>query len=116
MLEINQNRILQKIILTCATLGMILIILGTALLFINHPTHLLTQFIIPLKVKELISQLLLLDPMAFVNVGLLIIMLVPILNVITLCIVFFLQRDWRYCLVAFGVFFILMLGIFLPRI
>lgn len=65
--------------------------------------------------QQLIPQALALQPGAILALGLLILIATPILRVVSSVFAFIYERDWRYALITFIVFLIVMTSIYLGR-
>ncbi|KPL04107.1 MAG: hypothetical protein AMJ73_04695 [candidate division Zixibacteria bacterium SM1_73] len=65
----------------------------------------------PLSFSLFFSQVKEKNPLAFVNLGILVMMLTPLFRVITAGFSFFLEKDYKYVLVASGVLIILLTSI-----
>lgn len=67
----------------------------------------------PFSLSELMSQLVKLNPYAFINLGGLILIFTPILRVTVAIISFSFEKDIRYIWISTGVFLILIFSIIL---
>jgi uncharacterized membrane protein len=67
----------------------------------------------PLSFSLFLSGLKEKSPMAFLNLGILVMMLTPLLRVITAGFSFFLEKDYKYVWIASGVLIILLISFIL---
>jgi uncharacterized membrane protein len=67
----------------------------------------------PLSFSLFFSGLKEKSPLTFLNLGILVMMLTPLLRVITAGFSFFLEKDYKYVWIASGVFIILLISIIL---
>lgn len=67
----------------------------------------------PLSFSLFLSGLKEKSPLAFLNLGILVMMLTPLLRVITAGFSFFLEKDYKYVWIASGVLIILLISIIL---
>jgi uncharacterized membrane protein len=65
----------------------------------------------PLSFSLLFSYLKKRNPMSFLNLGILVMMLTPLFRVMTAAFSFFLEKDYKYVLIASGVLIILLVSI-----
>jgi uncharacterized membrane protein len=65
----------------------------------------------PLSFSLIFSHLIKTNPLAFLNLGILVMMFTPLLRVITAGSSFFLEKDYKYVLIALGVLIILLTSI-----
>jgi uncharacterized membrane protein len=65
----------------------------------------------PLSLSAFFSHLKGKNPLAFLNLGILVMMLTPLFRVITAGFSFFLEKDYKYVLIASGVLIILLASI-----
>ena len=91
-------------------LAVVILILGL-LLFLIHPTP--TQYSNHSWRENLWNNLSSFDSQAFINLGILLLMLVPFFRVLTILISFMLEKDKKYSWISLGVLLLLILGIFL---
>ena len=88
-----------------------LLILGLGILsFQAHPRDYLNSLIRP-YFSDIFSNLLRGEPIAIINLGILLMMLTPFLRVVAAVFSFFSEKDFRYAIVAFGVMVILLFTI-----
>lgn len=89
----------------------LLLVVGLAMLLFFGRTsaaHLESK---PLSFPLFFSHLKEKNPLAFLNLGILVMMLTPLFRVITATLSFFLEKDYKYFLIASGVLIILLAGI-----
>ena len=84
----------------------VLLLAGLVMLFARTP--LLQVESRPLSFSLLFSHLKERNPLAFLNLGILVMMLTPLFRVITAGFSFFLEEDYKYVLVASGILIILL--------
>lgn len=93
-----------SLILKIGTYSSVLILLLGLLLLIFFPSLKETK---PLPFFKLISELLDLNPYAFINLGALVLIFTPVLRVIVAIISFSLEKDVKYIWISTGVLLIL---------
>jgi uncharacterized membrane protein len=81
-----------------------------AILFFAQPPAVKVE-LKPLSFSAFFSQLKELNPLAFLNLGILVMMLTPLFRVMTAAFSFFLEKDYKYVLIALGVLIILLTNI-----
>jgi len=91
-------------------LSVIILIFGIFLFLINPS---LFQFGVTSLGKSFWRKLSQFDPQAIVNLGILLLMLVPFFRVVAIGIGFVIEKDRKYSLISLGVLLFLILGIFL---
>ncbi len=88
-----------------------LLILGLGILFFQaHPRDYLAGLVL-FSFSNLISSLLKGEPVAIINLGILVMMLTPFLRVVVAGFSFLAERDFRYAAICFGVMVILLFTI-----
>jgi uncharacterized membrane protein len=65
----------------------------------------------PLSLSLFFSYLKERNPLSFLNLGILVMMLTPLFRVMTAALSFFLEKDYKYVLIACGVLIILLVSI-----
>jgi uncharacterized membrane protein len=65
----------------------------------------------PLSFSLFFSYLKERNPLSFLNLGILVMMLTPLFRVMTAALSFFLEKDYKYVLIACGVLIILLVSI-----
>jgi len=65
----------------------------------------------PLSLSLFFSYLKERNPLSFLNLGILVMMLTPLFRVMTAILSFFLEKDYKYVLIACGVLIILLVSI-----
>ena len=89
----------------------ILLLAGLVALFFFDQTTAARLESKPLSLSTFFSHLKEGSPLTLVNLGILVMMLTPLLRVITAGFSFFLEKDYKYLLIASGVLIILLASI-----
>jgi uncharacterized membrane protein len=89
----------------------LLLLAGLIILLFSAPTPAAQLESKPLSFSLLFSHLEEKNPLVLLNLGILLMMLTPLFRVITAGFSFFLEKDYKYALVASGVLIILLASI-----
>ena len=94
-------------------LSLFILLLGLILLAFASFALPITFQVKALSLSQLTNELFKLNIVAFINLGLLVLMITPILRVVVAIFSFVLERDSKYTLVASAVLLVLMFSILL---
>lgn len=94
-------------------LSLFILLLGLILLFFVSTPIPITFQVKALSLSQLTNELFKLNIVAFINLGLLVLMITPILRVTVAIFSFILEKDSKYTIIASGVLLVLMFSLLL---
>lgn len=107
----NLEHVIHQLLVWGVALSSVLILLGLLVaLMSNQPVP---TSVPPLQ--QVLPEALALQPGGILALGLLILIATPILRVVSSIFAFLYERDWRYALITFIVFLIVLTSIYLGR-
>lgn len=113
----NANRIISNILKYGSLISIFFMGLGLIIFMLSSKNVPDIRTIRNISLKEAGRGLFNLEPIAFMTIGLVMLLLTPILRVVTAIFTFlFIENDKKYAFISFGVLIILIISMFIPGI
>src|SRR5689334_4642443 len=109
--SLDVNRVVQGVLFAGVVSSVTLIVVGLLLLAFSHTPH--RSAVLP--IRQAVREALQLRPTAWLDLGIFVLMLTPIVRVLAALVVYARERDFRYVLVSLIVLAILTLSVALGR-
>lgn len=97
-MKADVNRYVQVVMTIGVVLSFVLLVWGSILLLVSGKTELAAMS--PGHIAAILRGAVKLDPIATINLGLFVLLMVPVARVIAAMIAFIIQRDRKYALIA----------------
>lgn len=106
------NKFVSAALTTGVVLSLVVLLYGSVL-FLAHPRAALASE--PVSIVQILRGVTRLDPIATINLGLLILLLTPIARVISALIAFAIDKDKKYTLISLAVLTVLIISAVLGK-